>query len=95
MSGHVNVIGKIWWPFGAVCAHSYSLSGYDVENIDQETPGQGISRADIQSWLDTHAGDFSEILDFEAVIGESVYGWRDDDSEWTYLGAMYGFEYDD
>jgi hypothetical protein len=89
-TGHVDVIGEIWWPMGGTFAYSYSLDAYDVENMRADD-GK-IARREIQAWLDTHAGDFSSIADFSATIDGASYGWADADSELTFGDCMYGSE---
>ena len=89
-TGRIEVIGYIWMPSDVPCAYSYSLSSYDVENMRGED-GK-IARREIQSWLDSHAGDFSEITDFRATIGNAEYGWSDPESELTYSDCMYPAE---
>lgn len=84
----VRVVGHIWMPWGITCAQQYTLSGYDLENVGEPT------RENVDTWLSTHAGDFREILDFEAsleVDGETVdIPWAQEESELTYNDCMYG-----
>jgi hypothetical protein len=87
MNGRVEIIGYIWWPNDVVCAYSYSLSAYDVENMRGDD-GK-IARREIQDWLDRNAGDFSEVKDFRAEIGTASYGWADPESEFTYSDCMF------
>ena len=90
VTGHVEVIGFIWWPNDVPCAYTYSLTAYDVENMRGDD-GK-IARREIQSWLDKNAGDFSEVTDFRALIAGASYGWADPESQATYEDCMYGSE---
>jgi hypothetical protein len=81
----VQVLGRIWMP-SIVAAMEYTLSPHHVETARSFT-GR-ITRESVQGWLDTHAGDFAEVLDFKASIevdGETVeIDWADEESEWAY-----------
>jgi hypothetical protein len=61
----VRVIGQIWMP-STTAAQTYELSDYDVDNA-RDDEGK-ITRESVQRWLDTHAGDFASVTDFEASI---------------------------
>lgn len=89
----VDVVGRIWQPGCGLCAYTYPLSGYDVENIRAYGDGE-ITRDAVQRWLDTHAGDFSEIVDFRATIGDGDFDcdFEDEDNEMAYNTAMFGDE---
>jgi hypothetical protein len=86
----IQVLGKIWWPYGAVCAMTYSPQPDDVRDPDT---GE-ITRASVDDWLSRHAGDFSEILDFTADIADGdkdiVIPWADEENEMTYADCMWG-----
>jgi hypothetical protein len=92
----VQVIGGIWWPYGATCAMQYELDGYQVENATDEN-GK-VTRESVQRWIDTNTGDFSTVIDWTASI-ELADGsdtvelpWTDEESEFTFNDAMYGSE---
>jgi len=87
MTGRVELIGYIWWPNDVVCAYSYPLSAYDIENMRGDD-GK-IARREIQDWLDKNAGDFQSVEDFHATIGSAEYGWTNEESESTFLECMY------
>lgn len=86
----VHVIGTIWMP-SVTCAQTYMLSNYDVENARDEAGT--VTRESVRRWLDTHAGDFASITDFEASIedGENTVDipWTDEESELTFGDCMY------
>lgn len=86
---NVDVIGRIWMP-SVVCAQTFQLTSYDVENARDEDGD--LTRESLTRWLDTHAGDFSEILDFSADIGDNefVSDWADELSAFTFSDAMFG-----
>jgi hypothetical protein len=88
--GSVDVIGTIWMP-AVTAASSISLSSYDVENMRNPDDGK-IARNDIEQWLYTHTGDFQSIEDFRAEIGNAVYGWKSEESEFTFSDCMYPSE---
>lgn len=89
----VRVIGYIWMP-STEAAQTYTLSAHDVENARD---GDGrITRASVQDWLDTHAGDFSEVTDFEASIEDGPdtveIPWVHEESELTFNACVFGEE---
>lgn len=65
-TGHIDVIGPIWWPTGSMAATTYNVSDSDVANMRGED-GK-ITRDSVASWLDCHAGDFQCVTDFAAEI---------------------------
>jgi hypothetical protein len=94
----VRVIGRIWMP-STIAAQAITLSLHDVENA-RDSLGR-VTRESVQRWLDSHAGDFAEIADFEASIeveDEWVEGgtvdipWADEESEMIYIDCMSGDE---
>jgi hypothetical protein len=89
----VRVLGKLWMP-NATAAQTYELSTYDVENA-RDDEGK-ITRESVQGWLDTHAGDFSSITDFEASVedGDDTVDipWADEANEVEFNGCMFGDE---
>jgi hypothetical protein len=70
-TGRIEVIGYIWWPNGVPCAYAYNLTAHDIENMRGDD-GK-IARREVQAWIDTHAGDFSQVLDFSAEIDSASY----------------------
>jgi hypothetical protein len=88
----LQVIGRIWMP-NVVCAQSFDLDNYHMQIIEDYGDGQ-VTRAGVALWLDTHAGDFQEIIDFSADFGDNefVSDWENEDSEYTFYGCMYGEE---
>lgn len=91
VTSRVEVVGRIWMP-GVTAAMSYTLSGYDVENIRDDDGN--ITRDGVQRWLDTHAGDFASIEDFHADIADGdediVIPWESEDAEMTYFACTEG-----
>lgn len=61
----VDVVGRIWMP-QIVCSLRIVMSQYDLDNA-REDDGR-ITRDSLESWVHTHAGDFSQIIDFRASI---------------------------
>ena len=92
--GTINVVGVHWGAYlergslmpitEATAAYTYSLGEYELENIGKFT------RENVQDWLDTHAGDFSVIKDFEAASGEVEIPWASEESDCLFFNMMYG-----
>lgn len=94
----VDVIGYIWMPHNQICSYRYDLSIYDIEIIKYKH-GE-ITRATIEDWLSSHAGDFSSIEDFKASIedGDETldFGWaKGEESEMKYQDTFPDEECDD
>ena len=89
----VYVLGYIWWPSNVLCAQTYDLTPYDIENM--EWTG-AITRESVEDWIDRNAGDFSRVVDFAANIAwgdETVrIYWLDAVSENRFLDITYGNE---
>lgn len=88
----ISLIGHIWMPQGIVCAQQIDLTAHDLENL-----GNPESREDVENWLTTHSGDFSEVLDFQADfhIGDKhvLHDWaKGEDSAIQFSDAMYPAE---
>lgn len=77
----IDVVGRIWMP-PVMCAMQYNLSAHDLSSIGEPT------QDNVQSWLDTHAGDFQSIEDFHAIIGETEINWQTEESESIYNDCM-------
>lgn len=88
----LDVVGRIWMP-NAVCAMTYDLDSHDVETIRDYSDGV-ITRDAVQSWVDSHCGDFAEIIDFAADFGNREFEctWTDETNEITFVDCMYGTE---
>ena len=81
----IQVIGSHW---GAYLARGSFLS---IEEPTAATVyiapfGPEVGRLYIQDWLDTHAGDFSEVMDFAAL---PTIEWAREESEFFFLACMY------
>lgn len=89
----INVVGYIWQPGIGPCATTIRV---DYQVTDMRDEDGRITRDSVQSWLDTHAGDFSEIIDFRASVecdGETVdIDWSDEGNEMTFNDCMFGQE---
>ena len=83
----IRYIGNIWQPGIGICAQTGNLTSSDEANIGEPT------RENVEQWLATHAGDFQEIIDFEADIGDApLIPWANEDSECTFIDCMYPSE---
>lgn len=82
----VQVIGNLWMP-DTVAAMQYSLSPYDLANMDPK------NRDDVERWVMLHTGDFQNIIDFRAdftIDDKSViHEWANEESESTYSDCMF------
>jgi hypothetical protein len=79
----VQVLGKIWMPPTAVCGYEYPLRKYDIDNIGEFT------RENVEQWLAANAGDFSQIIDFYATVGDKEIPWAKEDSESRYCDILF------
>lgn len=87
----IEVIGYIWQPGTGICAMRYTLSDFDLSNMDPH------DRDDVERWLMLHSGDFREISDFRADfhIGDEsvIHEWgKGEESEFAFSDAMYPSE---
>lgn len=91
VTSRIEVIGHIWMP-SVVTAMTYTPDAHDVENMRDDEGN--ITRAGIERWLDTHAGDFQSVDDFSADIADGdddvTFGWSAPESEITFYDCMYG-----
>jgi len=101
-TSYVVVLGKLWMP-RADASLRVNLSDYDIENIrgysnrdadDSDVPNLPLTREGVALWLDTHAGDFSEVTDFSASIEDPrddatvTFDWSSEDSEMAYNDTL-------
>src|SRR2546430_14146794 len=87
----IDVIGYIWQPDAGLCAYTRDLSAHELEQI-----GNPQDRAAVAAWLDTHLGDFEQVVDFRADFHlldgfdtHVVHEWEQEESEFTFLDCMY------
>lgn len=81
----IHVVGKGW--YGQTMAYAYNLDSHDLESL-----GDYRSRADVQDWLDRHAGDFQCVDDFRTDVADFDSGWETEEGELAYSDCMYGSE---
>ncbi len=85
---YVDVLGRIWMP-RAVCSLRITLSGHDLANMENDG---AITHEDLEQWLMTNMGDFSEVIDFSASIewnGETLdFPWTTEENECAYLDTL-------
>lgn len=83
----VQIVGRLW--LGGTAAMDKDLTAYDMANL-----GDASDRAAVQAWVDTHSGDFQEVIDWRADfhVGAAhvLHEWKDADSECTYSDCMNG-----
>jgi hypothetical protein len=78
----IDVLGRIWQPGIGPCGLRIDLRAGDMENIGEAT------RDNVERWLASHAGDFQEIIDFHAIVGEVEIDWASEDNEATYCDGL-------
>ena len=87
---YVDILGGLWWPYGAPCSLRKSLSGYDLEHM-RDDDGH-ITRDSLHDWILLHSGDFSRIIDFSASIedGDTTldFPWTSEATECQYLDTL-------
>ena len=83
-SNFVDVLGHIWQPGVGLCHYRYNLTPSDVEQIGEFT------RENVRTWLNSHAGDFSEIVDFQATIGEDWIHFEQSKNESLFVELVSG-----
>jgi hypothetical protein len=72
-----------------ICGQTLNLTPYDEANIGE------ITRENVEQWLATHAGDFQEIIDFEADLGDApLLPWANEESEMTFHDCVCPSEED-
>jgi hypothetical protein len=77
----IDVVGHIWQPGIGLCAMTYSLNKHDMDTIGEPT------RENVSAWIDTHSGDFQDIVDFRAVVGEVEIPWATEEGEAAFFAA--------
>lgn len=78
---YVTILGRIWMP-AIVCSQHLDLSDYDLRNIGEFT------RENVEDWLSRNAGDFQEVIDFEAVCGEEAIEWSSEENYFQYCDTI-------
>lgn len=83
----IYVLGRMWMP-QCMASTVLELSSYDLGNIEDPE-----DRASVESWLMTHSGDFSEVIDFSADfhIGDKhvIHEWaKGEESEVAYSDTL-------
>lgn len=88
---YVEIVGEIWWPYGAPAALTLQLSSYDIENMTDEDTGL-LTRESVERWVDTHSGDFSSVTDFSVRVGDWESGFATEDGEMLFMDCTYPSE---
>ena len=86
----IRVLGKIWMP-SILAAQTKELNYFDIKDLlrGRET----FNRDDILEWLYKNAGDFQQIVDFEADIelpnGENlIVEWLNEENSYKYYECV-------
>ena len=79
----IDILGRIWVP-PSICAQRKELSRYDISCMEMKI-NDVPSREEVENWLYINSGDFQEILDFHAIIGETEIPWKDPENELKYF----------
>jgi hypothetical protein len=77
----VQFIGHIWQ--GQLAAAVVTLKPFECELL------AGKSRPEIAEYARRRNGDFESIVDFKAIIGETVLGWTEDGSPDIFADCMF------
>lgn len=89
----IHVLGTMWMP-NTPGATQLNPTAHDVENMHDDD-GK-VTRESVALWLDSHAGDFSGIIDFYASIEDGQdtieIPWADEENEPEYNSCMFGDE---
>ena len=83
----IQVVGNIWMPSSGLFAYTYKILQDEAKRI-LELP-EHERREVIQDWLDTHAGDFSRVTDFNASLADWESGWATEEGELVYGDCMF------
>ena len=79
----IEVVGYIWLPNNVICAQEIKIEKSEIEQIGE------LTRENVESWLGSHTGDFSEIVDFSPHIKDFEPGWKNEEHEIEYSDCMY------
>lgn len=83
------VYGTIWMPVGTG-GTTYTLTDSDVSNA-RDDDGR-LTRESVSLWLDSHASDFSGIIDFSASLedgGDTVtIPWESEENELAFSACI-------
>lgn len=85
----IDILGRIWMP-PVVCAQRKELSIYDISCMGMKV-NDAPTRDEVEQWLLLHSGDFQEVIDFHAVIGETEIPWKDEENELKFFDCMDDF----
>ena len=78
----IEVVGYIWMPSDVLCASEIAVGEWEIEQIGE------LTRENIESWLGSHTGDFSEVVDFSPHIKDFEPGWENEEHEVNYSDCM-------
>ena len=84
----VNVLGTLW--MGGTAAYTYQPP-VDVVQEVLALHGSKARRERVREWLDTHAGDFQAIIDFQVDFDNPApfkSEWAEDKSESVYFDCV-------
>lgn len=80
-TAYVIVLGKLWMPM-ADASLRIDLRDHDLENIGDFT------RENVEQWLTAYSGDFSNVIDFTAVCGDTETPWSSEENELAYFDTL-------
>lgn len=81
---HVLILGELWEP-GRTASLQKSLKDADLQEIGE------FVRENVSRWLRLNAGDFSRVIDFSAVCGDTEIPWSSEENELAYLDTVSEF----
>ena len=79
----INVLGRIWMPYGLLSTMTIDLDDRKIRQIGEPT------RENVENWLNINAGDFSSIIDFQAVIGEVEINWDKEENMGKFIEITF------
>lgn len=68
--------------------HRVNFEGDCREDSERFPEPRGATRASVRRWLQANAGDFSQITDFHAIIGETEIPWETEEGEAAYQDCV-------
>jgi len=70
----IEVVGLLW--IGGKATMTYELTRGAVLSM-----GLPVTRKQVTQWLMSNSGDFQQVIDFNAVVGEKVIPWEKEENE--------------
>ena len=89
----INILGRLWMPM-CKAGQELTVTQYDLDCMRNDDGT--IDREAVSDWIDSHAGDFSSIIDFSASLedGENSIEipWQSEENEIEWGDCMFPAE---